>query len=962
MKGHALFLGALKLSSVTLLAVVIATPSFEGLLTPSCAQPSTERSSASDEIEPFFPGEAYLESVPSPEAFLGYPIGSKAVGHDGALRYLNHLAETSPRVQFIEFGRSHEGRMLFCVIISSESNISRLDEIKASVGRLADPRKLTGKKEAESIIKDTPAVCWLGYSIHGDELSSTDCALQVAYQLAAGTDTLTERLLRELVVLVDPIQNPDGRERYLAQMRQVAGAVPNPDHQSLQHRGFWPGGRSNHYLFDLNRDWFALVQPETRAMVQEVLEWHPQLFVDSHEMGPLNTYLFSPPREPFNPNVTDRQKRWWTLFARDQADGFDQYGWSYYTREWCEEWYPGYANGWAMHIGAIGILYEQAGVDGSLVRQRDGSLLTYRESIHHHFVSSIANLTTAAVRRTDLLRQYYEEKVRAVEERPSRHPRAFLFVPGLKSMRTADLIERLIRQQIEVHVAASGFTARDLHDCWGHSFSEKRVPAGTYIVPLDQPMRHLILAILEFDPRMTEAFLTNERRNLEKKEETSIYDVTAWSLPMAYDLDAYWTNRPVAAEMKAVTEPEVPLGRMEEPNIRYGWVIHSKEDGVVPALIMLFQEGYTVRAAEEPFAIEGIAFPKGSILLRRRENPDRLPDFLGKVADETGVTVYGVNTALSEEGPDLGGHRFHLLEVPRIGVLTGMPISTTSYGAVWHLLDREYEFRFSSLDIGSVARMDVDKYNVLVLPDVWGGGEAYSEIMGDRGIKKLKTWIEGGGTLVAIGSAAAFAADTSVGLSGVRLRRQVLDEIEGYTEAVARERAAEATVVDSVALWEVGKEKKKTGPKATGEDSKSSAESRSAKELASEDAHRRVFMPRGCILRADLDGKHWLTAGMDEKVPVILYTSYALLSKRPIETAARLAEPDSLRLSGLLWPEARARWASTAYLTREQLGKGQIILFAGDPVFRGYFRGSQRLLTNALLLGPGFGTSRPTPW
>ncbi|UCE19717.1 MAG: hypothetical protein JSV84_05065 [Gemmatimonadota bacterium] len=911
-------------------------------------------SMSSPDGEPFFEGGTYMGTVPSPDEFLGFPLGSKPVDHEETLSYLNHLAELSPRVQFQQYGESHEGRELFYGVISSESNISQIDKIKASVGRLADPRKLSGEKEAGSLIENTPAICWLGYSIHGDELSSTDCALQVAYQLAAGTDTLTDKLLRDLIVIIDPLRNPDGRDRFVAQLQQLSGTVPNPDHQSLQHRGFWPWGRGNHYLFDLNRDCFALVHPESRARVRAILEWHPQLQVDSHEMGPLDTYLFSPPREPFNPNITERQKKWWGIFARDQARAFNTYGWSYYTREWSEEWYPGYANSWALYTGAIGILYEQAGVDGSLVKQRDGSILTYRESVHHHFVSSMANLTTAANNRKELLSDFYEEKLRSTHTLPPNTPGAFLFVPGNNPERTADFVDRLLLQDIEVYAATEDFKVKKCRNYWGQSFPEKRFPEGTFIIHLNQPMRPLIMAILEFDPRMTKSFLIKERRRLEKKGKTSVYDATAWSFPIAYDIEAYSTENRVKVNAEPVIRPERSRGGITQKDPQYGWLIDSERDGCVKALIRLFQEGCTVRAAVEPLKSSGIPFATGSLLLRRRENSDLTSETLDRIASETGAAVHGVNTALSDEGPDLGGGRFRLLEQPRIGVFAGSHLSTTSYGALWHLLDGEYGFRFSSLDIGSLNRMNLDTYNVLVLPHAWGDIDAFQEVMSDRGLSKLKSWIEAGGTLITIGSASAFAADTSVGLSKVRLRRQILNRIDDFTEAVAREREAERAVVDSIALWE-GKEEKE---ESQAEEKKSKKSVKSGEE----DEYQRRFMPRGCILRADLDAEHWLTAGMKAKVPVFLYTTYALMSKGPVETAARLAQPDSLRVSGLLWPEARDRWASTAYLTREKLGKGQIILFAGFPAFRGYFRGSMRLLMNALLLGPGFGTSRPMPW
>ncbi|MBL7075431.1 hypothetical protein ISS37_09370 [candidate division KSB1 bacterium] len=915
--------------------------------------------------EPFFPDGTYDPAIPLPDSVLGYAIGSKPSRYDELVHYLKRLAKASTRVQLKKYGETYEGRALYYLIISSDENIARLADIKGSIAKLADPRKLRGgNKEVYSLIERTPAIAWLAYSIHGDELSSTDAAIQLAYQIAAGTDSLTKKLRQELVIIIDPLQNPDGRERFLAQLQQLEGTFPNPDPQSLQHSGFWPWGRGNHYLFDLNRDWFLLVHPATRGKVEAILEWNPQLFVDSHEMGSLNTYLFSPPREPFHPNMSETLKKWWQIFSRDQAHAFDQYGWSYYTREWNESWYPGYGTSWSIYTGAIGILYEQAGVEGSIVKQRDGSILTYRESVHHQFVSSIANLKTAANRRSQLLRDFYLEKNKAVGGKSATPIYAYIFVPGKNKVRINKFIETLLLQGIEVQVAGDKFVANNLHDYWGQSFRRKELPAGTYIVSVAQPKQSLIQVILEFDPRMTDSFLVEERGELEKKKKTRLYEVTAWSVPIAYNLDAYWTDKPIKIKTRLINQIEVPQGKVINPSPKYGYVFDYSSDAAVHALIRFLENDYKVRVAKKAFKIEGVAFSRGSILLRGHENNVSLHDFVKKVTAETGIIIYGVNTALSDEGPDLGGEEFGLLEPPRIGVFAGAPIASTDYGAIWHMLDRGYRIRFSSLNINTIQRLDLDKYNVLVLPSVWGGSQVYKNILGEKGIDELRRWIKDGGTLIAVGSAAAFAADTSVALSSVRLRRQVLDKIDEYAEAVKREQSAVKPSVDAKAVWEPPlKEEEAEGKEVTGK------KKRELEDLTEEDEMLRPFMPRGVILRADLDREHWLTSGMDDsemdlfgRVPVILYTSYAFMSKAPVQTPARLAGAKNLRLSGLLWPEARGRWAKTAYLTREGIGKGQVILFADRPNFRGYFHGSERLLLNALLLGPGLGARHPTPW
>ncbi|MHC4109161.1 MAG: M14 family zinc carboxypeptidase, partial [Planctomycetota bacterium] len=299
----------------------------------------------SDEGAPPFVDPATLDPrIPAPESVIGHDVGETAVRYDDLVRYLRALADSSDMIKMTAYAQTHEGRTLYYLTITSHRNHTRLEAIKADNAKLADPRQLRGDAEARRILENLPGVAWMAYAIHGDELSSTDAAMQVAYQLVAGTDTATKNLRDQLVIHIDPLMNPDGRERYLAQLQTLQGEVANPDYQAMQHSGLWSAGRGNHYLFDLNRDWLPQVHPETRGRAAVILPWNPHLVVDSHEMGSLDTYLFDPPREPINVNLAESALKWRRQFSADQAAAFDRHGWSYYTREWYEEWYPGYTN------------------------------------------------------------------------------------------------------------------------------------------------------------------------------------------------------------------------------------------------------------------------------------------------------------------------------------------------------------------------------------------------------------------------------------------------------------------------------------------------------------------------------------------------------------------------------------------------------------------------------------------
>ena len=904
--------------------------------------------------EPFYPAGIYEPDLLSPEAFLGFSAGERPVGYHEALDYFKNLSEKSTRVKFHEIGQSYENRRLYYAVITSVENHIDLDRIKKSIGQLANPTTLN-ELTATSLIEYTPAVVWMGYSIHGNELSSTDAALQVAYQLAAGLDSLSVKIRNELVVCIIPLINPDGRERTLAQIQQWSGLVPNSDVQSLQHTGMWPGGRGNHYLFDLNRDWFILNHPETRACARAVLEWNPQLVIDSHEMGPFSTYLFSPPAEPLNPNISQSIKKWWDIFAADQAKAFDSYGWSYYTHAWNDEWYPGYGASWPLYFDAVGILYEQARTNGSLVKRPGNTILTFREAIHHHFVSSMANLTTALKHRQELLTDFYRAKLNS-QKSPGKGAPRYFYIPvnPENPSRSAHLIKKLLYQNIQIYTTEQKFKARMLHDYWGKIYRRKVLPEGTYVIPLRQSMGRLAKTILEFDPHIISDFLAEERESIEKHQGSKIYDVTAWALPMAYHVECYWSDQKPVIKMRLIENIPEERGEVNNPAPTFGFLLHTTDDRSMFALAKLLEKKLNVRVASKPFETADQSYPRGTILLRKNENPSTLSADLLEIARQNRIQIEGVNTALCKKGPDLGDDDFILLKPPQIALIAGHHSSVYSFSELWYLLDYGLQVRTSLLHEQRIAGSDLQKYNIIILPSVHNPHH-YSEVLGKGGIHQLKNWIENGGTLIAIGSGAAFVADTTVGFSQVRLRRQALKQLKLFESAANTEAGWKKPQIDSLLLWEGESQPTLSLP----------PKEEKAPDLAwltQQDEQLRRFMPRGAILKVNIDQTHWLGYGINTPVPAIVFTTDAFLSRPPVQTVARFAEANELRLSGLLWPEAKIRLSKAAYVTREHKGRGQIIIFADEPNFRGYFHATERFLLNALLFGPGMGTEHSVSW
>jgi len=935
---------------------------------------STQRAGAEwpvERQEPFADPETLDAAVVTPASVLGHEIGDCAARYEAAVAYLQALAESSPFVTLQPYGRTHENRTLYYVTITSEANHHRLAQIKADNERLADPRKLNGDDDARKLIESLPGIAWLAYGIHGDELSSTDAALMVAYTLAAGTDEAMRSMRDQLVVHIDPMMNPDGRVRYLAQLEQLSGKVPNTDYQALQHNGLWSAGRTNHYLFDLNRDWLAQVHPATRARSREIIGWHPHLLVDSHEMGSLDTYLFDPPREPLNNNLSDTNQVWRRRFSADQANAFDQRGWSYYTREWYEEWYPGYTNAWANLQSTIGLLYEQAGVNGAAIKQESGRVLTYREAVHHQYVSSLANLETLRSNRAAILRDYLSDREWAVSPDKSGHE-VFLVPPTADHARLRRFVELLTGQGIEYGFATTAFGASGVTDPWGHEEASAEFPEGTLIVRAAQPHRRLLHAILEFDPRMSDAFLLDERRDLENHRDTRLYDITAWGLSLVYGLPAVWAKSAddvVTREVASGTSATVETGG------GYAYLIDGVSSDVYRALVRLFEQGCNVRVATKPFATKGRRFAQGTLLLRAHENEDGLGAMLGSLAQELSIEVVSLDSALAESGADLGGQRFRLLIAPRVAIASQWPTAPTSFGATWYLLDDRLRLRVSPVNIQSLGRVDMRRYNVLILPDVWSIG-SLTGVLSKPVVESLKSWVEAGGTLIAYGNTAAFLASEDRAMSQVRLRRDVLDKLDVYEEALAHERAARDVSIDPKLVWGEGgvKDREVEDDVADASEAKKDVgkpdegRSKDVEALKRYDQWLLLFEPQGALVRADLDDDHWLTYGLvgpegrEDRLAVMLSGSHALMAHHPVAVPARFASADHLRVAGLLWPEARERWGGTAYATVERVGRGQIVLFATDPYYRGFLEASGRMLQNAVLLGPGTGTSQPVPW
>lgn len=904
----------------------------------------------------------YAANITRPEAILGFDVGYRVASPAQITQALEQWQTESDRMQVIEYGRTHENRPLHAVVISSPSNLAKQSQILQDLADLSDPRT-TSDAQAEQLMNRLPAIAWMAYSIHGNETSGADAAIAAIYHLIASEDADVVSMLDDMVVVIDPLMNPDGRDRFSKSLEQYRGVAPNVDDQSLLHRGDWPSGRTNHYFFDLNRDFFYLTQPETQGRVELINQWRPQLMIDGHEMGAQDTYLMGPPRQPLNDNISSSLQRWAEVFARDQAADFDQQGWRYYTGEWFENWYPGYSN-YAEYRGAMHILYEQARIAEDGVRRPEGTVQTYQESVHTQYISTMANLKTLATHSDAMYKDYWQARKENVAKKGKYANRTFVVQATDNHGRLHALAEKLLAQDIEVFVATRAFTAKDATSQLGR-VDDIEVKVGSLIIPNRQPEARLLAAIMEFEAGVSDAVLQEERQRVLRNGQSIMYDTTAWNLTMMYGLEAYEVPKHIKSDTTPF-KPEVASHQLQDTAI--AWSVNGVDDRALGFAAQLMEQGVQVRVLDKATTFGQRSLARGSIIVTITDNrlQDDLVGTLKSTADKFGLGLTSISMGLGEgDLPDWGGRHVKLLSRPQVGLLSHSGVSSYDLGATWWSIDHYLGIRHSQLDINAITRTDLRRYNVLILPATFGP-------ISDSAISALNEWVSQGGTLIAHANSASKIAKDD-GLSRVRPIQSTFAEANAYNLALQREWLATQNNYPLASTWS---HQLPTGVEYPW-DSQPKALSKDA--LKERDQWQRLFMPRGAIVAGRVDQQHWLSFGAGSVLPLLYGRQPVLMSKPSVETVVRVGEyvttgaeqpakasawythPEGqslyVRMSGLLWPEAAQRIANSAYVTREKAGKGQVILFSGQPNFRGATKGVNRILLNAIVFGPGLGTT-----
>lgn len=841
---------------------------------------------------------SYDPAVPTPRAMLGYNIGDRFTSHRQMMRYIERIAAVSKRVHVDTVARSFEGREMLLIAVSSEANIAKLAQIQTDAKRIADPRG-GSSVDIDAALKRMPSIVWLEHSVHGGEASGVEAGMALLYQLAAGTDADTKLALDSTVVLIDPNENPDGRERHTHDVERMSSAFGfSTEPGSLSNAGSWPGPRTSHYYFDLNRDWFAQSHPESRGRISQFIKWWPQVTVDLHEQGSSATFYFAPPREPDNQNNPKHLTKWFDIFAAAHGAAFDSHGWSYFRREGYDSFYPGYGEGWPMLTGSIGMLFESASSSGGSVLRNDGTLRTLQQAAWEHYTAEWTTVKTSARRRTELLRDYAQARRDAITSHETGPMRGVVFARDAQG-RADSMAMKLRDNGIDVQQLTTDVDLANATPYGGATAVSTKVKAGSYAVDFAQPQGHLAKALLEPDAALDSAFIKFELELRRTGQRNRFYDITAWSMPFAWRVDA-WSVRAMPTGLKPLAAFTPALATFTA-RAAYGYAFAPGSEASIRLLASLLRDSVRVWYAPNSFTSNRTKFEHGAFVVRGAVNKPNIHEIVLKRAAEAGALVTAIPSAGVDEGTDLGSNSVVPVPIPRIALLGGAPISGGSFGFSWYAMDQRIGFPTTIVDAAFVAGGGLDRFTVLIMPSVAAG--ALDRALGDGGRATLVDWVRKGGVLITIDAASAWLAQERVGLVRTRVKRD------------------------------------------------------SARADSAGGAPLPAALP-GVLARATIDTLSPLLAGVTQlEIPVFLNSDRVFTIPKDLsagDAPIRLAPANRVRLSGYFWPEMPARIAGSPYLWTESAGRGRVILFAHDPVYRDQFRGLLPIFANAVFLGGTF--------
>jgi hypothetical protein len=662
----------------------------------------------------------YDSSVPTPNQFFGHEIGEWHLTHDRLYYYMLELAKASGRAVWEEYGRSYEERPLGQLIISSPENIKSLEKLRQDHITLCDPT-VSGNAD----INKMPLFIKLGYGVHGNESSAQNASALVAYYLISAEGKEIEELLMNTIILIDPALNPDGMQRHSTWVNFARSLNNNPDPASWEFSESWPGGRSNHYWFDLNRDYLALQHPESVGRVAAFHKWKPNINTDHHETGANETFFFQPGIQSRNNPLTPKDNQELTAeIGKYHEKYLNSIGSLYFTEESFDDFYIGKGSSYPDIHGSVGILFEQAGVKGHL-RETPGGLLSFPFAIRNHFTVSLSTLEAGLKMKNKLLesqRNFYRESLVQADKYPVK---AYIFSEPTDNGRVSEFIKILLQHQIKVFRAG--------HDMAKNGITYKA--ENSFIVPLKQTEYRFIRSLFEPVTEFTDSIF---------------YDTSTWVLPLSFNLN--YSPLTIRKEMEGMTGSEVtstpvPQGKLDSPENPYAYLFEWNEYYSPEALYFLQNKGLKTRVATESFIYDDGSlkktFSSGTIVIPVSGQPvagDDLYILMQNIAKDYGMAVYGVQTGMTKGGIDLGSNKIIVLEKPSVAMIVGDGANSSDAGEIWHLLDTRFNIPVTMINASRFGTADLNRYNVLIItgsPDI-----------SSAGLENIKAWNRNGGTII----------------------------------------------------------------------------------------------------------------------------------------------------------------------------------------------------------------------
>ncbi|HTI10002.1 MAG TPA: M14 family metallopeptidase [Puia sp.] len=844
---------------------------------------------------------AFSQNPPSPETFLGYPLGAHFTRHYQIVNYFKEIARTMPgQVKVEQYGETYEGRPLLLAYIASPENFQRLEAIRQNNLRLAGA---TRDKAAPD--ENAPAIVWLSYNVHGNEPSSSEAAMKTLYELVNPANAKSKEWLQHAVVIIDPCINPDGRDRYVNWFNTAVGKEPNPDPQSREHQEPWPAGRTNHYNFDLNRDWAWQTQQETQQRMKKYNSWLPQVHVDFHEQGYNNPYYFAPAAEPYHDVITPWQREFQIQIGKNNAKYFDQQGWLYFTKEEFDLFYPSYGDTYPIYSGSIGMTFEQGGIRAGLaVATRDGDTLTLADRLEHHFTTGMSTVEMTAQNATRLIKEFRKYFTDA-ETHPAGEFKSYF----IKADPLGDRLDRLKillnKNNIEwVSVSQGSFMGLDYET--GKTAAFKAAP-GDIAINTNQPKSNLLRVLFDRTSRISDSVT---------------YDITAWAVPYVYGLQAYGLGAVVngiagneAAPVSIGTTtggsgtssttggPNQPTG--SEPT-QYGYAVRWTGMRSARFLAELLQQGIKTRYSEEAFQSGGNNFGKGTLIITATGNNaagKNLWTLVSAAARKTGVDLSPIVTGFVEKGADFGSGRVHLIHKPRVGVLTGEEVSSLNAGEVWSFFEQDLGYPITQINADELGRLNWKNYDVLILPNGY-----YKSLADKTAAEPFRDWVKAGGRLIAMETAVEQLSKIEWGL------RQ-------KTPADKKDDDKDKKDDDYSVLHRYG--------------------NRQREEVASS-------VP-GSIYKVELDNSHPLAFGYPDYYYTLKQDDNVYEFIKEGGWNVGFIKKDNY-VSGFTGVKAKEKLKDGLIFGVQELGRGEIVYMADDPLFRSFWENGKLLFCNAVFL------------